>query len=132
MAIDERLGEDLAALSPVDSAKLLQKPVLLRGNQEEMRKAFELLGCNYVTSAPNSKWVVFHTEAQDTLSTYRAENPSQGHVPNCFGMSAKDAVELLHSMGLKVKLTGYGKVASQSPSAGSSAKKGTTVMINLR
>jgi cell division protein FtsI (penicillin-binding protein 3) len=46
-------------------------------------------------------------------------------------MSAKDAVELLHSMGLKVRLTGYGKVVSQTPSAGTAAKKGTLVMLKL-
>ena len=131
MAIDERLSADLAALSPVDSAKLLQRPVLLRGNQSEMKKAFELLGCSYSTTNPESRWVVYRGGAQDSLSAYRAEEPVQGRVPNCYGMSAKDAVELLHSMGLKVRLTGYGKVVSQTPSAGTAAKKGTLVMLKL-
>lgn len=132
MAIDERLSEDLFASTTVDSAKLRQEPVMVRGNQQEIAKIFGLIGRPYVTTDKNSKWVVFHSATNDSPSTYMPEKPTQGRMPNCYGMSAKDAVELLHSLGLKVRLSGYGKVSSQIPKAGSSVAKGETVKVNLK
>ena len=132
MAIDERLSADMSALAPVDSTKLLQGPVLLRGNQQEIKQVYGLIGCNYVTSAPNSQWVVYQNATQGTKATYKAESPVEGRMPNCQGMSAKDAVALLHSVGLRVRMKGYGKVTSQKPQAGATVKKGTTVEINLK
>jgi cell division protein FtsI (penicillin-binding protein 3) len=132
MAIDERLSEDLFADADVDSTKLLQRPVLLRGNQKGIAKAYRIIGCTYSTMAPNSKWVVYRGTTQDSPSTYMAETPKEGRVPNCYGMSAKDAVELLHSLGLKVRVVGYGKVFSQTPQAGTSVKKGAMVEVNLK
>ncbi len=112
MAIDERLGEDMAALVPVDSTKLLQEPMLLRGNSIRLQQACRLLRCTNVK--------------------IQSETVTQGRMPNCRGMSARDAVELLHSLGLKVRVSGYGKVTSQSPQAGTAVKKGAVVVINLK
>ena len=53
-------------------------------------------------------------------------------VPNLNGMGAKDAVYILESMGLNVQVHGCGKVVSQSLKAGTLARKGNTVMINLQ
>jgi len=132
MAIDERLSEDLFAITAVDSAKLAEEPVLLRGNQKSIAKAYRLIGRAFNTTSPGSRWVVYRAATQDSPSVYQAETPAQGRVPNCYGMSAKDAVEMLHSVGLKATVSGFGKVASQTPSAGSPAKKGATVTLNLR
>jgi cell division protein FtsI (penicillin-binding protein 3) len=132
MAIDERLGEDLFSVDKVDSTKLNQEPVLLRGNQKEIEQVYGIIGRPYTTTDKGSKWVVYHSASKDSPSTYQPESPKQGKVPNCYGLSAKDAVELLHSLGFKVRITGYGKVASQSLRAGSEAKKGTTVVVNLK
>lgn len=52
-------------------------------------------------------------------------------VPSVIGMGAKDAVYLLESKGLKVKLTGVGKVKSQSIANGTIIKKGQTIAIQL-
>lgn len=111
MAIDERLSVDMAALAPVDSTKV-QQPLVLRGNQSAIAQACRLIGCAGVR--------------------IQGEKPVTGRVPNCRSMSAKDAVELLHSVGLKVRLSGCGKVSSQSPQAGAAVKKGTTVVLNLK
>lgn len=131
MAIDERLSEDMAALAPIDSAMLRQDPVLLRGNQKDIARIYNLIGRPYRTADLGSTWVVYQSAKDGAASTYRAENPTQGRMPNCYGMSAKDAVTLLHSLGLKVRLSGYGKVTSQSPKAGSAVKKGRTVVVKL-
>ena len=86
--------------------------MLLRGNIGGLQQACRLIRCTNVKILP--------------------EKPVQGRMPNCRGMSAKDAVEMLHSLGLKVRLTGYGKVSSQSPQSGAAVKKGTTVVLNLK
>ena len=53
-------------------------------------------------------------------------------VPNVKGMGAKDAVYLLESLGLKVHLTGMGKVRSQSIAAGNTLVKGKTIQLKLQ
>lgn len=52
-------------------------------------------------------------------------------VPDVRGMGAKDAVYLLESKGLNVKLSGVGKVRSQSIAQGEAIKKGQTITIHL-
>ena len=52
-------------------------------------------------------------------------------VPNVVGMGAKDAVYLLESMGLRVQITGIGKVKSQSIPAGNTLHKGRTIQLRL-
>lgn len=53
-------------------------------------------------------------------------------VPSVIGMGAKDAVYLLESKGLKVRLTGVGKVCSQSISQGTLVRKGQTIGLTLK
>lgn len=132
MAIDERLSEDLFSSTTVDSTKLRQEPMLLRGNQQEIAKIFSLIGRQYVTTDKNSKWVVYQSATKEEPSTYKPDKVTKGQMPNCYGLSAKDAVEMLHSLGLKVRLSGYGKVSSQSPKAGSSIKTGGIVVLTLK
>ncbi len=52
-------------------------------------------------------------------------------VPNVLGMGAKDAVYLLESKGLKVRLSGVGKVKSQSIPHGTKFSKGQTIRLQL-
>ena len=57
---------------------------------------------------------------------------SAKHIPNVRGMGAKDAVYLLESQGLRVRIWGVGKVISQSIPAGSYAHKGQTITLTLK
>ncbi len=52
-------------------------------------------------------------------------------VPSVVGMGAKDAVYLLESKGLKVSLSGIGKVSSQSIPQGARIVKGQRITIQL-
>ena len=56
----------------------------------------------------------------------------EGLVPDVRGMGAKDAVYLLKKAGLKVGMSGYGKVAAQSIPAGQRANKGSYIQITLK
>ncbi len=61
----------------------------------------------------------------------REENEGSNKVPNVIGMGAKDAVYLLESKGMKVHLSGVGKVKSQSVPGGSTLGKGQSISIYL-
>lgn len=53
-------------------------------------------------------------------------------VPDVKGMGAKDAVYLLESKGLHVRLSGMGKVTAQSIAPGSYLRKGQTITLTLK
>ena len=53
-------------------------------------------------------------------------------VPKVIGMGAKDAVYLLESLGLRVHLSGMGKVRNQSIPAGNTLVKGKTIQLRLQ
>lgn len=62
----------------------------------------------------------------------QAKKPEDKLVPTVIGMGAKDAVYLLESKGLRVRLTGVGKVQRQSIAQGTTIKQGQTILIELR
>ena len=55
-----------------------------------------------------------------------------GVVPDVQGMGAADALFMLESAGLRVNISGIGKVISQSLVAGSPLTKGQTITITLK
>ncbi len=63
--------------------------------------------------------------------TLNQKDIEANRVPNVMGMGAKDAVYLLESIGLKVQLSGMGKVKSQSIPAGNTLHKGRTIQLRL-
>ncbi|MDR1557023.1 MAG: transpeptidase family protein [Tannerellaceae bacterium] len=56
----------------------------------------------------------------------------EGAVPRVTGMGAKDAVYLLENAGLRVSLSGRGRVVSQSIQPGQQVNRGQTITITLR
>lgn len=136
VACDKRLSD--GAVKSVwpkleeDSAKAMQRPVVARGDQNGMRRLYKMLRQPFPSSDSASRWVVFR-EGNDSLpGQYVPYVPEKGLVPNCSGMTAKDAVELLQTMGYRARVSGYGKVVSQQPRAGSGAKPGSTVALILK
>jgi cell division protein FtsI (penicillin-binding protein 3) len=69
----------------------------------------------------------------DSLQYQPKELPiTRKSVPNVLGMGARDAVYLLEKSGMRVNLTGAGKVTSQSFAPGTRVNKGTTISIVLQ
>ena len=83
---------------------------------------YKLLGQPYSTADPDSKWVYYRAAADSIPGGYKAYRPAEG----------KDAVNLLQSMGYRVRVNGYGKVTSQLPAAGTAAKKRSMVTLNMK
>lgn len=81
------------------------------------------------------------SEARDSLSVFKpdvktprntANRYNRARVPDVKGMGAKDAVYVLRQRGLKVNLSGNGKVDDQSLPAGTLIKPGTRIHLNLK
>ncbi|WP_321333768.1 penicillin-binding protein [uncultured Bacteroides sp.] len=70
--------------------------------------------------------------AASMVVVLQKRNVTRNMVPSVIGMGAKDAVFLLESRGMKVKLDGIGRVASQSIPQGTLIRKGETVTIILK
>ena len=52
-------------------------------------------------------------------------------VPNVLGMGLRDAIYILESRGLQVRIVGRGQVTRQSINAGSKVEKGQEIVIQL-
>ncbi|MGL5272327.1 MAG: penicillin-binding protein [Phocaeicola sp.] len=63
--------------------------------------------------------------------TFREREVNENLIPNVIGMSAKDAIFLLESLGLRATISGVGKVQSQSLSSGQRFKKGQSIHLKL-
>jgi cell division protein FtsI (penicillin-binding protein 3) len=76
-----------------------------------------------------SPWIA--TTKTSNHVKYNNRFVSNKKVPNVVGMGARDAVFILESAGLSVKVTGRGTVVSQSAQAGTAFKKGDKITIEL-
>lgn len=79
----------------------------------------------------NSKETWGNTRAAPKSVILESRDLMKDLVPSVIGMGAKDAVYLLESRGIKVNLTGVGKVKSQSIANGTRVRKGQTITLHL-
>lgn len=99
------------------------------GHATDIKKVLGAFNMSYADSARDSKWAsVYANNYLPVLSESRIR-PKQ--MPNVKGMGLKDALHLLENMGLKVSVSGRGKVTTQSIPAGAALEKGLTVMLEL-
>lgn len=73
-----------------------------------------------------------HAQAAPAAVILQGQEYTSSVVPNVIGMGAKDAVYLLESKGLKVRLSGVGQVKNQSIASGYRAVKGQTIALTLK
>ena len=104
-----------------------------------------LLAADYVLShlgISSNKWwngsyangnPIWGSVGQNGKNVQLAKLPvyNERHVPNVMGMGARDAVYLLESRGVKVRIEGRGKVVSQSLPAGHEIKKGEVCSLKM-
>lgn len=125
VAIDKELG----SVQLTDSARV-ERPVATKAPRTSVETAHRLLGMPFavVDSTEPTPWIIYDNNARG----YMNYTVPSGVVPDCHGMTARDAFWLLHSAGLKTRLRGQGKVVSQSPKPRTPIKKGATVVIELK
>ena len=79
----------------------------------------------------NPIWGHAFESSGKTIALHRVPEVDKNTMPDVHGMGAKDAVYLIESRGVKVKLNGRGKVMEQSIGAGQHIKKGMVCSLRL-
>lgn len=121
--------KDLGSIRFADSART-ERPVATKSLRSQTEMAHRLLGMPFAVndSTEPTPWIVFDPDA----GGYKNYTVPTGVVPDCHGMTARDAFWLLHNAGLKTRVKGQGKVVSQSPKPRTPVGKGATVIIELK
>jgi len=109
------------------------KPYIKKGLASDINKAFRNLGIRYLRTDTSSSvmWLDAEQDANGMV-LYHPYTLPEGRVPNCKGMTAKDAVFMLEKMGFSVAIEGRGKVVSQSLRQNQPYKKGDKILLTLR
>ncbi|HEX2901060.1 MAG TPA: PASTA domain-containing protein, partial [Bacteroidia bacterium] len=113
-------------MAPAFSKSTPMTRVLHQGNAQAVYKQLDRRG----PSEAEGTWIK-STEREGKLEFSKLDI-KPGRVPNVYGMSAKDAVVLLESLGMKVLLNGHGKVRSQSVGIGEPISGNTSIMLGLK
>ncbi|MDR1517764.1 MAG: transpeptidase family protein [Dysgonamonadaceae bacterium] len=131
--IAEKISSRNMRLSPNDceiDSTLQKKPLMKNGHWDENKRLLSELKLPYSDQGNRSEWIQIRQDGAK-VEVQPLEVKRQV-VPNVKGMGARDAVYLLEKSGLKVTLSGMGKVVAQSFQPGSKLVKGTTINISLQ
>lgn len=108
-------------------------PDVKAGEMSETKRVLDELKIQVQTQlAVNSRKEIWcSTHAAPKAVILEGRDMTRSLVPSVIGMGAKDAVYLLESRGLRVNLTGIGKVRNQSIANGAKVVKGQTITLIL-
>lgn len=104
-------------------------PAMTIGLQEDIDMIFRSLELLVDSSSAYTKWIV--TRNVGNTVKYLPRRVIPGVVPNVIGMTAKDAVYLLESLGIKARILGRGIVTEQSVESGAAVSKNSTITLKL-
>ena len=104
-------------------------PMIRAGYHDELKLLCDELGISNHPQEEGMEWV--RTKVENNSITWRPNHRQADLVPNVQGMTLKDALYLLENKGLKVSITGTGRVRKQSVRPGMRINKGTTITIEL-
>lgn len=108
---------------------LIKMPYVKNGSYAKLKSVLTALGIKYDDSQNTGEWVTTTTTGNKVEMKKNEVLPN--HIPNVMGMGARDALFLLENAGMRVTLTGSGKVVKQSLAPGGRVKKGTQISIHL-
>ena len=107
-------------------------PRVKGGDLRAVEEVLDELDIKADTDSLETKWVVASAEQEENKVKLSDLTIREGLVPRVVGMGAKDAVFLLEQAGLRVSLSGVGRVVSQSIQPGQRVSKGQTVLLTLK
>ncbi|MBN8688486.1 MAG: transpeptidase family protein [Chitinophagales bacterium] len=99
------------------------------GYTPDIKNVYNTLRVKYADSCLNNNWATVY--AANYQPVVKVSTVNKKVMPNVRGMGLKDALYLLENMGVKVTVTGKGKIAAQSIAPGTALVKGTTVLLEL-
>lgn len=131
--IAERVYAKNAKILPIvatmDTTRL-HTPVSKNGKYEDLKTLFSYFDIEVSGEAKDGDWI--RTSVDTNSVNINKINMYKDLVPNVIGMGAKDAVFLMESTGVKVRLVGKGSVAQQSLMPGQHIVKGSQITLILR
>lgn len=121
---------DLRKIEPDSTAVPL--PQVKGGDYKAIDDVLDALDVKADTDSLETSWVVASADRETQKVKLRDLTLRPGLVPRVVGMGAKDAVYLLEQAGLRVALSGIGRVTSQSILPGQRVVKGQTIELTLK
>ena len=109
--------------------KVKDTPVSKDGNFHDLQTVLTKLHIPF-SDKVQDEWV--NTTSNGKTVEFTKRSSSKGVVPNVIGMSAKDAVYLIESIGMNVDIRGYGTVVKQSSPWGTPAFNGGLIELSLK
>ncbi len=104
-------------------------PVIRAGKYDELNKLCNELGISNHLGDEDVDWV--RSRVDNNAIIWKKNHSNQELVPNVQGMTLRDALFLLENNGLRVKVSGSGRVKKQSLRPGTRIRKGQTVNLQL-
>lgn len=110
----------------------VMSPAVKGGDMKAVERLLSRFDVKADTEEQNTPWVLTSTDKETGEVKLQDLTLKEGLVPRVVGLGAKDAVYLMEKAGLRVSLSGAGRVVSQSIQPGQRAVKGQTVALNLK
>lgn len=107
-------------------------PFVKGGDLSATKEVLNKFDLDAQTDSINTSWVQASIDKDHQKIVLHDVTIRENLVPRVVGMGAKDAVYLLEMAGLRVNLSGSGKVVSQSINPGARVVKGQTVLLTLK
>lgn len=103
----------------------------LYGRTSDLGSIFNKLGYAGKKADDKQPWTIAYLRAGKEQTVVNPDVSGKNGVPDVAGMGLKDAIAVLEDAGLKVAISGRGRVVKQSVPPGASLKKGETINIEL-
>ncbi len=109
--------------------KKIAIPFVEAGNKQEIYTIYSNLNLPFFSDNTDADYLV--SIRKDSLNKYKSIEYKLGVVPDFKGMGLKDAVYLAEKLGMKVNVSGKGKVSKQSIPKGSKCSKNQLITLFL-
>ena len=118
--------------NPIEPTATTKRPTQVKGGRtEQMRKVASELDMAFSTDERRG-WSLAEVDDSTQRAEFNQIKDDKGRMPRVVGMGLKDALYILESRGLRVGVTGHGRVTSQSVAAGAAVKRGDYVQLVLK
>ncbi len=118
--------------NPIEPKSVPHRPTQVKGgNTEQMREVASELDMAFTTDVRRG-WSLAEVDDSTQRAEFSEVATDQNKMPRVVGMGLKDAIYLLESRGLRVGVTGHGRVTSQSVAAGMAVRRGDYVQLVLK
>jgi cell division protein FtsI (penicillin-binding protein 3) len=112
-----------------NAKKIKEAPISKNGSLYDLVMVLNKLNVPY-SKHTDSEWV--STVASGQKVELKKKEIKKGVVPNVIGMTAKDAIYIIESVGMRAEIKGYGVVYKQSYSPGAPAFNGGVIELMLK